>query len=58
MFARLTYSKRLRYSLTQLVGLPLGRSGNSTDYYRRHINTHALGPKETTPTAAAARCYW
>jgi hypothetical protein len=58
MFLRLTYSKRLWYPLTQLVGLPPGRFGNSTDYHRRHVNTHALGPEKTTPTAAPARCYW
>ena len=59
MFMVLTCSARLWWcSITQLVGLPSGRSGNSTDYHRRHINTHALGSKKTTPTAATASCHW
>ena len=48
---------RLWYSFTQLVGLPSSRPGNSTDHYRRYIDTHALGPKEKAYTAAAACCH-
>jgi hypothetical protein len=55
----LTCNARLWWcSIAQLMGLPSGRSSNSPDHHRRHINTHALGPKKKAPTAAAASCHW